>query len=320
MCRDDAVVTLPISAIVPTRDRPAAFTRMLVSLANQSAQPLEMIVVDASTNRETEAVCRTPVPGLTTTLHYYSATAIGAACQRNQAIAHSCQPVILFCDDDILFEPECVQRLWAALQSDWALGGVNAMITNQQYGSPSRISRLLFRLLHGQLQASYAGQCIGPGLNLLPDDCPDLPEVVPVDWLNTTCTLYRRQVLPHPPFPDYFTGYSLMEDVTLSLTVGKAHKLANARTARIFHDSQPGNHKNNPAVVAQMDWLNRHYVMTQVLQRRRCRDYGKLLLLQGFQIAAVMRSPRQWKTLPAILQGQCMAIGQLIFSGWGALP
>ena len=144
-------------------------------------------------------------------------------------------------------------RLWQALQSDTALGGVNAMITNQQYGTPGRVSRTLFRLLHGKPEATYAGKCIGPALNLLPEDRPDLPEVVPVEWLNTTCTLYRWKAMPQPPFPEHFTGYSLMEDVTLSLIVGRNWKLANARTARIYHDSQPGTHKQDISARTKME-------------------------------------------------------------------
>lgn len=46
---------LPISAIVPTRDRAAVFRRTLESLAQQSVQPVEMIVVDGSDGEETRS-------------------------------------------------------------------------------------------------------------------------------------------------------------------------------------------------------------------------------------------------------------------------
>jgi len=59
--------------------------------------------------------------------------------------------------------------------------------------------------------------------------------------------MYRREAIPSPPFPEHFSGYSMMEDLTLSLVVGRKWKLANARTARIYHDSQPGTHKSNSA-------------------------------------------------------------------------
>lgn len=114
----------------------------------------------------------------------------------------------------------------------------------------------------------------------------NLPAVVPVEWLNTTCTLYRREALPAPVFPPHFTGYSMCEDLTLSLTVGKKWKLANARTARIFHDSQPGEHKRSFIRLAAMELVNRHYVMSQVLGRRRVFDYARLVAWEAFQVVA----------------------------------
>jgi glycosyltransferase involved in cell wall biosynthesis len=310
---------LPISAVVPTRHRPAAFSRTLHSLAQQSTQPVEMIVVDGSEDTDTKDLCHREVPGLATQIKHYTATAVGAATQRNQAMSHVTQETILLMDDDILLEPECLARLWAALNSDANMGGVNAMITNQRYLPPGRVSRTLFQFLHGQLEISYAGKCIGPALNLLPEDKPDLPEIVPVEWLNTTCTIYRREALPNPPFPSHFTGYSLMEDVTLSLVVGKTWKLANARTARIFHDSQPGEHKNNPAVLAKMELVNRHYVMTQILHRQHPTDYFKLAILQGFGVVAALQTLKGWQSLPTILQGNLAAIAQIISSGHPAI-
>src|SRR5947209_2844130 len=97
-------LSLPVSAIVPTRNRHPALRRMLDSMACQSAQPAEMVVIDASEADETAAVCRENIPRLETRIHYFRATETGAATQRNQAIAHATQDAILFLDDDIVFE------------------------------------------------------------------------------------------------------------------------------------------------------------------------------------------------------------------------
>ena len=177
-----------------------------------------------------------PVPGLASEVVWQAAQTRGAASQRNQGVQECQHAVIGFFDDDILFEPDCIARLWRALQSDAGLGGVNAMITNQRYQPPGRVSRLMFRLMAGRPEASYAGHVLGPAVNLLPEDRDDLPEVVPVEWLNTTCTLYRREALPQPPFPDHFTGYSLMEDLSSVADGGEALAAGKRRTARIFHD------------------------------------------------------------------------------------
>ena len=304
---------LSISALVATRNRYLPLKRMLDSLAKQSAQPLEMIVIDGSDNDETKTLCHSKIPHLKTNIIYHRATEIGAATQRNQAMEYATQDFVWLLDDDITFEPDCVKRLWQALQNDSKLGGVNAMITNQKYSPPGKISRHLFQFLHGSFEKSYAGKCIGPALNLLPEDNPNLPEIVPVEWLNSTCVMYRKAALPNPLFPPVFTGYSLMEDVTISLTVGKKWQLANARTARIFHDSQPGDHKNNLGVLAKMDLVNRHYVMTQILERDTLQDYFKLAIFQVYNVAGFLVSSNKWHILPAIVKGKLDAIKEIIF-------
>jgi GT2 family glycosyltransferase len=281
-------VTIPASAVVATRDRPAALKRALDSLGTQGILPLELIVVDASTERDTRAVIDdwNASYGAGMLVSYMRPTVIGAAAQRNQGVAVATQPYIWFFDDDILFEPECVARLWRAIQADPGLGGVNAMIINQSYRPPGRISRFIFALLNGQNEPTFAGRVLGPAVNLLPEDRDELPEVVPTEWLNTGCAIYRRNALPDPPFDSIFTGYSMMEDVTLSVRVSKKWRLANARTARIFHDSQPGTHKSNMGMLAEMELVNRHYVMTRVLERARWRDYARLFVWEAFQIFA----------------------------------
>lgn len=286
---------LPVSAVIPTRHRSAALTATLQSLSRQSAQPTEIVVVDASDDESTGRACREVFSGLCSEVRWLRAIGRGAAVQRNQGVAVCTQPVVAFFDDDILFEPECVARLWSALVADPRLGAVNATITNQMFSHPGRVTSALYPLLSGRRLSTYAGRVLGPGVNLLPEDRDDLPDVVPVEWLNTTCTLYRRDVLPDPPFPSFFTGYSLCEDLTLSLTVARqGSRLANARTARIFHDSQPGDHKRNHTRLSAMELVNRHFVMTSVLGRRGILDYARLALWEGFQVAAAARAgPRR---------------------------
>lgn len=303
---------LPISALIPTRNRAVIFRRTLESVAQQSVQPHEIIIVDGSDDNDTAKVCESGIDNLASKICYFRAKKLGAAVQRNQAIAAATQGVIWLLDDDILLEPNCLQQLWNGLQTNPKVGGINAMITNQQYSPPGRVSRLLFEILAGQKQESYAGKCIGPALNLLPEDKENMPEFVPVEWLNTTCVLYRREAVPDPLFPPNFTGYSLMEDVTLSLIVGKKWQLLNGRTARIFHDSQPGDHKNNQQVLAKMDLVNRHYVMTQVLERSTISDYFKLMLLQLFAIAALFGRGGKISDIPAVVLGKLSGLIEIL--------
>lgn len=302
--------TLPMSGVLPTRDRAEVLQRTLQSLAGQGPLPAEIIVVDASSDSRSREVVQefsSVVAVLNCRVAWHAAEQAGAAAQRNQGVAAATQPFVLFFDDDVLFETGCLTRLWGALQSDSGLGGVNAMITNESYHPPGFISRSLFRVLAGKNEASFAGRVLGPGVNLLPEDDARLPEVVTVDWLNLGATVYRREVLPSPPFRSDFVGYSLMEDLALSLTVGKRWKLANVRTARIFHDSQPGEHKRKIGALNRMELVNRHRVMTEVLNRRSISDHARLLLWEMFllTVCAIKErgSAKFWQSLGGKILG-----------------
>lgn len=292
----DSVATMPASAVIPTRNRPASLARTLASLLEQAPQPAAVVVVDASEDNASRRICEAAEGSWRTRLAYRRAETRGAAAQRNQGVAASAEPFLLFMDDDVELEPYCLVRLWRALELDSGLGGASAMIANQTYAEPGWVSRQLYRLLDGNGRSNYAGRCLGPGVNLLPENRDELPEVVSVDWLNLGCTLYRREALPTPPFAGHFSGYSLLEDLALSLAVGRRWRLANVRTARIFHDSQPGDHKSNHRLLARMELVNRHYVMTKSLGRRQWTDYAKLAAWELFQLAAAARAGgwRRW--------------------------
>jgi GT2 family glycosyltransferase len=309
---------VPVSAVIATRNRPASLARTVNSLASQTLTPAELIIVDASDEdqRKGSATKSNEPIGASCVVRWISAVRRGAAAQRNEGVATATQPFIWFFDDDVLFEPDCIDALWNAMERDSQLGGVNAMITNQRYQSPGVASRFIFTLMNGGSEKSFAGKVIGPAINLLSEDREDLPEVVPVEWLNTTCTMYRRDALASPPFDPFFTGYSMMEDLALSLRVAQnGWKLANARTARIYHDSQTSDHKMDATVVASMELINRHYIMTKILKKEGFLDHAKLAIWELFSLASLIPSRTGRTQLAPSLLGKCKALAHLLRSG-----
>jgi len=296
----------PISVIIPTASRAGALNRTLESLAAQEVSPTEILICDASVDLETKSLCEA-VTTSAMQIRWMRSERRGAASQRNEAFAQASQPFVLFMDDDIRLEPGCLARLWQALQGNPALGGVNSMITNQSYHPPGALRHALFRFLHGGSASSYAGQWLGGALNVLPEDRTDLPEVVPVQWLNTTCTLYRREALPDPPFPHWFYGYSLSEDLWLSLEVQRrGWKVANARTARIFHDSQPGRHKHRQSEVVAMELANVWRVGREYSGLSRRRLIMNLVAVQIVKLIASLSRPSEWPMMSARLWGNVL--------------
>ncbi|MBX7126279.1 MAG: glycosyltransferase [Cyclobacteriaceae bacterium] len=305
-------VILPIAAIIATRNRHVLLRETLLSLFMQTHLPAHVIIVDASEQSDTEDMLK----GLSwgdVLLNYRRSTIAGAAAQRNEGLALAPPDVhVLFMDDDIELDQACIRGLWTALSTDRFVGIAVSMIKNQRYQQPGLASRWMFKVMNGKAERSYAGKCIGPAINLLPEDSETLPEVVPVEWANTTCTLYRRHALPVPAFPPNFKGYSLMEDLYLSLTIAKDWKLVNARTARIYHNSQGGVHKQNFFRLSRMQLVNRHFIMTHVLGRSGLKDLAKLALWQCFGLLTLFTGLSRIRMVPVYVAANLSGVVQLL--------
>ncbi|MGK0185213.1 MAG: glycosyltransferase involved in cell wall biosynthesis [Verrucomicrobiales bacterium] len=305
--------SIPVSAIIATRNRPMVLLRTLHTLSLQSQFPAEVVIVDSSDNSKTVEACESMKHEWPWRTKYLRATVPGAATQRNQGVEHSIFPVILFMDDDIVIQPSCIARLWQALSESENTGGASAMITNQAYHAPGRLGGFVFAFLNGKGLASYAGRCFGPGLAQLPGiDTPG--NFVDVDWLNAGCTLYRRCCLPDPVFPAIFEGASTAEDLALSLQVGRKWKLVNVPRARIYHDSQPGDHKKSVSRLAAMELVNKHFIMRSVLGRKGITDYLKFAIMMGYQFAGTLTCRRGLGEAPARITGFGIGIYRILFA------
>src|ERR1700693_12785 len=96
-----AAELLPVTVVIPTRDRAAALRRTLESLAEQSAQPAELSIVDASTDGRTRSLCEErSIPKLRSAVSWFRAEVAGAASQRNQGVHSASRPTVGFMDDD----------------------------------------------------------------------------------------------------------------------------------------------------------------------------------------------------------------------------
>lgn len=297
----------PISAIIPTLGRPDRLRRTLAALAAQSVVPTEIIVIDATAVPVEVAGLRTAIPALAAIPSLVVERPIqrGAAAQRNQGQARATQPYLLFLDDDVDPEPDCLEVLWTALQADAGLGGCAAMITNQYYHPPGPGLRLAYGVLGCPREGTLAGTCQGPALHFLPAlDGRGARPGHQVDWMNLCFSLFRREAVPVPALLPHFKGYSLMEDAAMTLEIAKRWRLAADPRARIFHDTQPAGYKDRAYAREKMEVINRWFVMRVVLGRDSLlwdlRQFGYQLLM----LLVPLRQPGAWPRLPRALAGK----------------
>jgi len=306
----------PVSVIIPTRNRPALIGQTLQALLAQTEPPSEVIIVDASDAADAaltrSAVESSTIAATDIAISYHPAQTAGAAPQRNQGVKLACHNEILFLDDDIRMEPACLAKLSAGLHGDDLVGGVSALLHGNEYRRPGFLSRLFFAFLNGRVEKEYAGRCIGPGFTTLPAGDDHLPENVPVDWLITGCTLYRRAAMPDPPFLPIFVGPSIAEDLALSLTVGKKWRLLNARNARAAHISAPHHHTAKVATaISEMEFVNRHYIATQILGRRSTADLTRFFVMMFLFLPTSLLQPDGARLFLARLLGRLRGLSHI---------
>jgi glycosyltransferase involved in cell wall biosynthesis len=110
-----------VDILIPTRDRPAALTATLVSLAGQGFDGLRIVVSDQS-----DGAGATAQPEVLAALRFLIALGHrvvvarhmprqGMAEQRAFLLSKASARYCLFIDDDVLLEPDLIQRLLAAI-------------------------------------------------------------------------------------------------------------------------------------------------------------------------------------------------------------
>lgn len=139
--------SLRVSAIIPTKHRPAELCATVESLLRQTVPAGELVVVDQSETdasaRAIEGLFASAPPDVSARVHlsYVSDPEItGLAQARNRGMEAAQGDVCLFLDDDVVLEPNFLEELIAAYRVKPDAVGISGVITN--YRRPP----LLFRL------------------------------------------------------------------------------------------------------------------------------------------------------------------------------
>lgn len=98
-----------VSVLVPTYNRPDALVKAVKSVLGQSRQPEEVVVVDDASDRsyeEARSKLRSLSEGTDTVVRYHRMDTNGGACRaRNEAARRAEGSILMFLDDDDVWEP-----------------------------------------------------------------------------------------------------------------------------------------------------------------------------------------------------------------------
>lgn len=281
------------SVIIATLARTESLRVVLDCLACQSRPPCEIIIVAAGDAGSLAGLSAAgPAPVIVRQSGVKS-----AARQRNQGAEAATGDVLAFLDDDIEFAPDLFARVLAHFDRPAApgLGAVSPRIANADSPPPGRLTRAYYALQAGYTDPDFGGRLFGPGINCFPVFRSGGPELVPVEWLPSTCLFMRATLFQAEQFPR-FDGYSFAEDVHLTARVARAAPLFFLREPSILHHSGASEFKADAAALTAGKLHNMAVVAREVLGRRGWALWWRWQLHRLFLTAVlVLRRPACWR-------------------------
>ena len=261
------------SLIVCTYMRPEPLLQLLQSVQQQIIYPNEILIIDGSTNNETQLVLE---QHLFVNISYFSVPPKhrGLTKQRNYGVARTGATieVVCFLDDDIVLEPDYFEQLLKTYQLyPDALGAGGYIVNETKYDfigdnyhpkiaefyydgwKRKDSSRFVFRKKLG-LDSDCA-----PGFSPLFSHgrsvgfLPPSGKIYPVEQLMGGVSSFRKKIFDTMQFSTYFEGYGLYEDADFSIRVAKTGSLYLNTAAKLnhFHDAsgRPNHYKYGKMVV-----------------------------------------------------------------------
>jgi GT2 family glycosyltransferase len=228
---------MTVSAVIPTKNRPALLAETVRALLAQTIVPDEVVVVDQSATDEgrravTALVEAAPAATRPTLVYVWDHAINGAAAARNAGLDRARGEIVVFCDDDVVPEPVVIERLLAHYARVPGLAGLAPMIINyERPGWMGRAGHRIFRRgpFRDERQPVYWNWQRYPEGVLLP-----------VRMFTGALMSFRREALAGVRHDARYRAASVGEDIDLCWSlVERGGRLAIATDARIVHNKAP---------------------------------------------------------------------------------
>lgn len=312
----EVIKQVAVSVIVPTIGRPESLQRMLESLCQQTVKVDEVIVADGSVSEETaNLVADQCWQRANLRVKRVAVQPPNAVRQRRAAISVARGELLLFLDDDVILESDCVEHMLALLQADPNIVAVTADFTNQAWPQPTRLWQLYLRCVLKLPVGAWQGRVVGPLLRFGYNPVPASPK--PMQWLGSGNSMVRRSAyLRAGGFSDFFLHRcTTNEDVDLGLKISKFGKIVFCPAARMGHFHAPGGRVSS-LIAAEDDLYNRYLVMRRTQRRPGATACGLVFLYFSIETASNLggcllrfRSNGFWVRLC----GRLRALGRILF-------
>ena len=225
-----------LSVIVPTLNRRQDLLEFTETLVAQSVRPHEFIVVDAGQIPDMQEALLVALADSGIELIYRKSDA-GTSLQRNIAMDLMTGEYIFMFDDDILLEPDYIEKTLAVFSTpaEPPVGCVLGTFTSP--ARPQGWQQHWFKLfgMTRSVDGDQASLHPGGGVTWLREPGRDVP--VPV--ASGGRTAYRAESIREERFDEFLPGYTLAEDVEFSYRVAQKWTILQSPGCRLFHKRSP---------------------------------------------------------------------------------
>ncbi len=314
--------------------RSKAIVTLLESVALQTLYPNEILIIDASTNTDTEDVLKKHT---FKNLSYYSVEDDnrGLTKQRNFGISHvgNTMDVVCFLDDDVVLESDYFEQLLSTYKTYPEALAVGGYITNevQWQVSDNKYNPSKFHY-DGWMRNEPSRFKMRKKLSLEPDTAPGflptfahgrsvsfLPpsgKIYETELIMGGVSSYKKEVFQKIQFSTYFEGYGLYEDADFSIRLAKIGQLfinTNANLAHYHDGSGRPNQYNYGKMVVRNSWYVWKVKYPNPSFKMIFKFYATELLLMIIRFTNIINSKEKLKAFTESL-GRKVGLISLIFN------
>ena len=322
---------MKFTLIVCTYMRPQALLKLLQSVELQTVYPNEILIIDGSTNSETESVLK---ENTFENLFYFKVDPSnrGLTKQRNFGInlVSKASEIVCFLDDDIVLTSSYFNTIiqtyserpnalavggYIINEINWEVSDKENNLTKFYFDGWMRIEPLRFRLRRkfkllpdakpGFLPTFAHGRAIG--------FLPPSGKTYQVEQIMGGVSSYKKEVFEKLSFSNYFEGYGLYEDTDFSLRLAKLGRLYINTNAKLrhYHDGsgRPNQYKYGKMVVRN-GWYIWRVKYPNPSIKARLKWHATALLLTVIRITNVINTKNRQKAFTE-------SLGRIV--GWVSL-
>jgi len=283
--------------IIATYQRPHDVSDLVEKINSLASKPFEVIVVDGSTNSETEQKLLEWTTRLSPSFDLvYAKSPAGLTRQRNVGIELSSGKYVFFLDDDCIPQGDYFREVRNVFEKDEArkVGAISGLILNEMNAPLSLRWRV--RLALRMVPRLEAGIYHASGTALPPNLIPPFSGFRRIDTLSGCAMTFRREVLDQERFSEFFDGYSQGEDLEISLRIRKQWDILWCGDAHVLHLHASG---GRPASFSKgvMEVRNKHFIWKRhrphASQLDRFRFWLDVAFLIVADLLSFLRHPTQ---------------------------